>query len=71
MAIWHPSYPRPQAMQGDSLFPTDIQYLEKVEESVRKQWLDELKGKVSVMTEKSDHQEVVNILSTRMQVAFK
>lgn len=57
IAIWHPSYPRPQAMKDDSLFPTDIQYLEKVELSVRKQWLTEMKGKVSVI---SEHQEVVS-----------
>lgn len=48
-------------MKNDSISPTDIQYLKKVELSVKKQWLDEIKGKVSVITEKSDHQEVVNI----------
>lgn len=63
MAIWHPSYPRPQAMQDDSLFPTDIQYLEKVDSSVRQQWLSEAKGKTSVIVEKVDHQEVVSFIS--------
>lgn len=58
-AIWHPSYPRPQAMQDDSAFPTDILYLEKVEESVRRQWLDESKGRVTVITKKNDNQELV------------
>lgn len=67
-AIWHPTYPRPQAMQDDNIYFTDIRYLEKVEESVRKQWLDEAKGKVSVITEKLDRQEVVSRLSLSLYI---
>lgn len=59
--IWHPSYPRPQVMQGESAFVTDIRYIERVEESVRQQWLTEKNGRVSVIIDKSDHQEIVNI----------
>lgn len=48
--ISHPTYVRPQLELPDDVYPTDIRYLEKIDEDVWQRWRTETSGNVTITT---------------------
>lgn len=48
--ISHPSFARPQLEPVDDVFPTDIRYLEKIDDEVWQSWRTEASGNVTVIS---------------------
>lgn len=46
--ISHPSFVRPQLEMADDVFPTDIRFLEKIDDNIWQRWRTEVNGNVTI-----------------------
>lgn len=51
LTIWHPSFPSISAIGKEPIYPTDIKYFEKIDESIRQRLLVEHQGSLETIIE--------------------